>query len=76
MIPLLALKEGVKVAERGIARLVAKVGKKPIVAGAAGFGAGAITTHEVEHKLTAPTALLWAGVALVGLALVYLIMRR
>jgi len=76
MIPLLALKSGAKVAQRGLARLVATVGKKPLLAGAAGFGAGSILTHEVEQKLGAPQALLWGGVLLVGIIGAYILLKK
>jgi len=55
----------VRLAERGIARLVARVGRKPLIAGAAGFATGSYLTHKAD-TIMPPRGVLWLALLVIG----------
>ncbi|MHC1601719.1 MAG: hypothetical protein ACXQS4_00665 [Methermicoccaceae archaeon] len=76
MIPLLALKEGAQVAQKGLSKLVAKVGKKPLIAAGAGYGAGVLTSGKAEGVAKGASGLVWALVALGAVVVLYMVLKR
>lgn len=64
----------VRLAERGIARLVARVGRKPLLVRAAGFATGSYLTHKTDTILpprAGGSIVLWLALLVIGGLMLY-----